>query len=280
MMRLRTHRRPGPEADGPVWLSRAAPCVAAVALLAAVLLPAAVSTGCGAAGDGAESAAAPPSSSARPHEGAPAPPAWLSSYGFPARADDSSLYLFYLHGMVVEDRGVTAVDPMYGRYEYRAILETLTDRGFTVVSEQRPPGTDVTAYAQRVALQVRSLLEAGVPARHIAVVGASKGAVIAASVSALLDEQGVSYVLLGSDGPRVAQAFAAAGWSLHGDVLAIRDASDVRAGPMQRLFDLSRGSRLGRHDEIVVDVGLGHGLLYGPHAAWVDPAVLWARHGR
>ena len=50
---------------------------------------------------------------------------------------------------------------------------------FVVISEQRPRNTDVEEYAGKVTGQITALLDAGVPAENITVLGASKGAAIA-----------------------------------------------------------------------------------------------------
>ena len=55
----------------------------------------------------------------------------------PERPDPASRYLFYLHGRIVEDQGVNAVSPEYGRYRYSTILQRLAGHGFVVVSEAR-----------------------------------------------------------------------------------------------------------------------------------------------
>ncbi len=39
---------------------------------------------------------------------------------------------------------------------------------------------------------------------------------------------------------------------------------------------MSEGNGLGRHDEIVLQVGTGHGILFKPLDEWVLPTVEWA----
>jgi anti-sigma factor RsiW len=93
----------------------------------------------------------------------------------PAGGLRDTRFLFYLHGQIVEDQGPNAVSPKYGHYQYAAILAALSAGGYTVISEVRPQGTDVLTYARRLVVQVDSLKVAGVPSRHITIVGASKG---------------------------------------------------------------------------------------------------------
>ena len=202
----------------------------------------------------------------------------LERYAFPAAIDPSQRYLFYLHGKIIEDQGLPAVSPVYGAYEYPAILEKLASYGLVVISEQRPRDADGIAYAQKYAGQITRLLEAGVPPERITVVGASKGAAIAAEVSDLLKNPQLNYVLLASCHPDVVRDWLRRGLALSGNVLAISDAADTEySGSCQAIFDRSAGQGLARHAEIVLQVGSGHGIVYQPLDEWLLPAVQWAQ---
>lgn len=192
--------------------------------------------------------------------------------------DASAQYLFYLHGKIIEDQGLPAVSPDYGAYEYEAIIETLQSHGFVVRSEQRAKDTDVQGYAVKIAGQVKELLDAGVPAEKITIVGASKGAGIAIYVSHLLKNNQVNYVLLAICHPDVVSELIQDGISLSGNVLSIYDGIDEYAGSCEDLFAFSEGKELSSHAELVLDVGTGHGALYQPLDEWVLPAVSWAAH--
>ncbi len=204
------------------------------------------------------------------------PTSFLAAYAFPTSIDPASRYLFYLHGKIVEDQGLPAVDPVYGEYEYGPILRALGDHGFRVISEQRSKDTDAVAYPRRVAGQIKRLLQAGVPAGNITVVGASKGGWLAAEVSNLFEEPLVNYVLLGGCTASMVDYWKGNRMLLHGNVLAIRDSVDSSGGSCEELFMLSAGKGLQRHQEIVLHVGIGHGILYQPLEEWVLPAVQWA----
>ena len=93
----------------------------------------------------------------------------------PDEIEASARYLFYLHGRIIEEKGVRPTHPRFGVYEYREILETFADLGFVVISEVRPSAADVATWAERVGGQVRRLVSGGVPPEHITVVGFSKG---------------------------------------------------------------------------------------------------------
>lgn len=146
---------------------------------------------------GATAIASPvPPSREAPETLSSAPTADLSRFAFPARVDPTTHYLFYLHGRIIEDQGLSAVSPEYGQYMYAEILGVLESHGFVVISEERKSGTDASAYVERVAAQVEDLLSLGVPPGSITVVGASKGAAITVEVSHLLANSEVNYVLL------------------------------------------------------------------------------------
>jgi len=201
----------------------------------------------------------------------------LSAYAFPASIDPSKQYLFYLHGKIVEDQGLHAVSPDYGEYEYEAILEKFAGYGFVVISEQRPKNADGMKYAKRVVGQVTELLKAGVPAKNITVVGASKGAGITIEISHLLENKEINFVIMAICNPEEVEALKQNQTILYGNVLSIYDSVDEYAGSCQELFEMSEGKGIGRYDEIVLNIGTGHGILYKPLDEWLIPAVEWAR---
>jgi hypothetical protein len=201
----------------------------------------------------------------------------LDEYEFPDSIDPTKRYMFYLHGKIIEDQGIPAVSPEFGEYQYEEILMTLQGYGFEVISEQRPKNANGWEYAQRTARQITKLLTAGVPPGSITVVGASKGASIATFVSALLGNFELNYVLLGSCHPTLIDECKQEGLALSGNVLAIYDFADVEySGPCKELFGFSEGKGLNRHDELVLHVGTGHGILYQPLPEWILPTVQWA----
>ena len=177
-------------------------------------------------------------------------------------------HIIYLHGRIVQEQeSARAQHPEHGFYELEAIRAAFRDRGFTVHSEIRRKGTSVSEGADRVVEQVRRLLDSGVPADRITVVGASMGASIALHASARLANRDIRFVLLGPCLSRNAPAVAEEeGRPPAGRILVIRDQSDVPS---------CAPSPDGQ--EIVINTGLGHGYLYRPLAEWVEPAVAFAR---
>jgi hypothetical protein len=201
---------------------------------------------------------------------------FLAAYRFPDSIDPAKRYLFYLHGKIIEDQGLPAVSPDFGEYEYEAILEKLKSYDFDVISEQRSKDTDSAKYAERVAEQIKALRNAGVPSQSITVVGASKGAGIAAIVSSLLRDSKMNFVLLGFCAPDTVRELVQNRMTLYGNVLAIRDSVDNLSGSCQELFDASDGKGIGRHNEIFLSIGTGHGILYKSLDGWIQPTVQWA----
>ena len=204
---------------------------------------------------------------------APAPD--LSDYAFPDAIDPGKQYMFYLHGKIIEDQGIPAVSPDFGPYEYEAILGELAGYGFEVISKQRSKNTNVVAYARKIIGQITDLLNAGVPAENIIVLGASKGAAIAIYVSHLLANDEVNYVIMAICHPDEVEALKQERVILHGNVLSIYDACDEFAGSCQELFESSEGKGLSNHEEIILGVGLGHGILYQPMDEWIAPVIQW-----
>jgi hypothetical protein len=201
----------------------------------------------------------------------------LSGYAFPGSINSTKRYLFYLHGKIIEDQGLPAISPDFGEYEYAAILEKLSEYDFVVISEQRAKNTDSMEYAKRVAEQITQLLEHGVPAQNITVLGASKGAGIAIDVSHLLENPEINFVIMAICTPETVQEFIQSQVTLNGNVLSIYDSSDSLAGSCQDLFAFSEGKGLARYNEIVLIIGTGHGILYKPLDAWIVPTIQWAQ---
>lgn len=184
-------------------------------------------------------------------------------------------YLFYLHGAIVEGSNGRPVSPEHGVYQYPEIVAALAGHGFEVRSEVRPANTNPQKYAEGVAREIRELLASGVPEDHIAVVGASKGGVIAAFVSSKLDNPGISYVFLAG---LFADAKAEQSLVLHGRVFSIHDAADKNLISSDRYFRQSPD--LTERKALVTKTGLGHGLIFTPNPAWLAPAMDWLHAGQ
>jgi len=195
------------------------------------------------------------------------------SPNIPQTVDTTAKYLFYLHGGIIQEVGIDAVSEYYGKYEYIKILDTLSSRGFFVISERRPKGTDEIDYAGKVFRQIDTLLRRGVPVENITVVGASQGAYIAVETANLLMKPKVKYALLGLCSEYAVGYFLKYRKKLCGDFLSIYESSDPKASCDKILND--KNCKDG-YREIRLDMGNSHAFLYKPYREWVDPLVDWA----
>lgn len=190
----------------------------------------------------------------------------------PAEIDLKARYLFYLHGLIIENEGVRPTSPRFGVYEYQEILDTFKSRGFVVISEARPKGTDPEQYAGKVVEQVRRLLAAGVPPQNITVVGASRGGGIAMITSTRLKNRRVKFAIMAACGDW--DVYRKVGIDLWGAILSVYDSKDDMAGTCADFFKKSNG--ISKKKEVVLKLGLGHGILYRPFKEWVDVVTAWA----
>ncbi|MDB5821498.1 MAG: uncharacterized protein JWR21_202 [Herminiimonas sp.] len=208
----------------------------------------------------------------------------------PGTIDPGNKYLFYLHGVSIELQGPDSYNKQFRKtYETTAIARALADRGFTVIAESRPKGTAVPAYASKLASQVRQLLTAGVSARHIVVVGHSKGATIALAAAGRIASPEVSYVILagcplsttrniaGNDARASFETIVAGNRDrLKGRFLSLYDVTDGWMGSCREMFADNAGLTT---KEIVLEAGLppgtGHSLFFTPDKVWMDPAARW-----
>jgi len=203
-------------------------------------------------------------------------PAWALGVGrvlrsLPEKVDPRQDYLIYLHGRIIEEEGLRPTSPEFGVYEYEKILADFAGRGFVVISEPRPRGTDPGAYADKVVGQVRALLHAGVPPEHIAVVGFSKGGGIALLTASRLAAPKVNFVILAGCGDWISPEI---GQRLQGRILSMFDASDDRASTCEKAFRQAKGPLV--REEVVLKLGTGHGAFYRP-GDWLGRVAGWVK---
>ena len=192
----------------------------------------------------------------------------------PEAIDPTARFLIYLHGAIVERAGVRPTHPQFGIYEYEEILEIFAERGFVVISEARPDGTDGMLYAAAVAEQVRKLLAAGVRPEHITVVGFSKGGGIAIAASSMLANDDLNFVFIAACNPWLDSRPEIVA---RGRLLSLRESSDDLVSSCDVLFERSPS----QHDyrEVILELGGGHGAFYRPQQEWIDVVVEWANRG-
>jgi hypothetical protein len=190
----------------------------------------------------------------------------------PDNPDNTKHYLFYLHGLIVEEAGIRPKSEEHGYYEYELILEALAQEGFIVISEARRKGTQIKPYAENIAYQIRKLLVNGISPRNISIVGASRGGIIGAYISTMLMEKEVNYIFLAG---LFEKYLKDENLKLYGNVISIHDRSDKLSITPALYFRRSEG--LGEFEEIVLNLDIGHGLIYKPYREWIDPILEWLK---
>ncbi len=191
---------------------------------------------------------------------------------------EGSRHLIYLHGRIVQDQqSMRPLHPQFGYYELEKIQDAFRDRGFVVSAEIRPPSASVSDAANAVVEQVGRLIESGVPAERITVVGASMGAAIALLASARLQNPDLRFCVLGAClSESIRGLVVEEGQGPSGHVLSIREASDDTSEPCPPWTgDIEPRSPL-EVREIVLHTGLSHGFLYRPLHEWLGPVAEWA----
>lgn len=190
----------------------------------------------------------------------------------PEKVDKSRKYLIYLHGGIVQDLGADAVSADFGKYEYYKILDAFKERGFNVISEIRPKETEITAYAEKLAEQIKLLKTRGVKDKNIVVVGASLGAYMTVEAADLLKLKKVRYVLIGLCSEYAVKRYEKYKGELLGNFLSIYEESDQK-GTCQNIFQPL--NRKAKFKEIKINTGKGHGFLFKSDKEWVDPLFRW-----
>jgi hypothetical protein len=191
----------------------------------------------------------------------------------PREIKKTEKYLFYLHGAVVTGRGNNVINegaPEWGPYEYLNILDSLQRRHFNVISEIRQKGVEDSLYAIKIALQIDTLLRAGVKSSNIVIVGASAGSDIVLQVSSRLKNDALNFVIMGGCWPDSYKDYL--NIELYGRFLSIIEKTDPH-GTCHAIFEGRR--YLKSFEEISLNTGLSHGLLYKGYKAWIDPIMSW-----
>lgn len=193
----------------------------------------------------------------------------------PEEPEQSALYLFYLHGQIIEEKGIRPKSEEFGYYEYELILQELANNGFIIVSEARKQGADVFEYSKFIASQIKELITGGIPSCNITVVGASKGGVIGAYASSILKINNINYVFLSS---LFEEMLKDESLMLYGNVLSIYDSSDKFSITPEKYFE--RSKELNDYKSITLEMNKGHGIIFKPYKEWIVPLVDWAtKHG-
>ncbi|MGD1840062.1 MAG: hypothetical protein ACFB0B_04085 [Thermonemataceae bacterium] len=179
-------------------------------------------------------------------------------------------HVFYLHGRIIEEQGKNAFSEKFGQYAFDSIVVALKVENAIVHAEIRKENVDARTYAKKVSAQIDSLILLGVKPIDITVVGASKGAIIAAHTSDI-NEHPVNYVFLAGNND---YQEANNDWKFHGQVLCIYDLSDGIAGKNYDYWK-KKDNHTTKFEQLEIKTNLGHGFLYKPLDAWVKPTKSW-----
>ena len=188
-----------------------------------------------------------------------------------AGAPPAPRHIIYLHGRIVqEEESARPRHPQHGHYEFEQIAAELRKRGFAVTAQRRAKGSSVDAGVTDTVEQVQALLQSGVPADRITLVGASMGAAIAIRAAARLGQPELRVALLG---PCISGTIPAVtremGMAPAGRILSIREETDVPSAECPP--PAATQAR-----EVVLNTGLAHGFLYRPLPEWLEPVTEWA----
>jgi hypothetical protein len=203
------------------------------------------------------------------------------SVGSAAEESSEVRYVIYLHGWIIQDQqDPRPKHPQFGFYELEEILDTFRKQGFTVSGKIRPKSASIDESADQVVVQIENLLESGVPASRVTVVGASMGAAIALLASERLGNTDIRFAVLGAClSTSFNRILEQEGTGPTGHVLSIREASDRVTGSCPPLTNDLKLQPSQDFREIVLETGLDHGFLYRPISEWVDPVLEWLMAG-
>ena len=188
---------------------------------------------------------------------------------FPDAIHANERYVIYSHGFIVEGDDTKPISPQYGQYDFPAIKEAIFNNGgFNLIAYQRPKSLD-DSYVETLKSWVKRLMDGGVKASSITLVGFSRGAYLTALASNDLVDVGVNTALLAIC--EKGDVSGAPGLALGGNLLSIYEKSDS-LGSCKKL---AARSHLTSFKEIEISTGKKHGAFFQPRAEWVSPLKTW-----
>lgn len=192
----------------------------------------------------------------------------------PDKINSEDKFLFYSHGYIVEGDNPRPIETKFGwgMYDFPAIKAALASEDYHLIAAHRPKNTDPFKYATELNRQVRQLVDAGVPAANITIMGFSRGAFITGLASDKLADLSVNTVILAGCGGLGSARFPDI--RVYGHVLSVYEKSD-QAGTCKKLKDKSKG--LTSYTEIEINTALEHGAFYRPLPEWLIPVKKWIR---
>lgn len=202
--------------------------------------------------------------------------AWAAeSFSLPENIDSNAQYVFYSHGFIVEGDDPTPVHAQWGKYDFPAIKKALSDPTYHLIAFHRPEKTNPFKYAEKLAKQVNTLLENGVPAQNISLVGFSRGGFITAITSSYLKNREINFVILAACTSGLASREEIA---IHGHLLSVYETSDS-VGSCNEVVARS-GDSVNSYREISISTGKDHGAFYTPRKEWLLPVKSWVKRNQ
>ena len=193
----------------------------------------------------------------------------------PVHLDSDRKYVVYSHGRIVEGDDPKPIHERWGLYDFPAIVSALArNQSFVLIAPHRPKDADLEEYVDQLISWVRQLMDSGVKAENITLVGFSRGGHMTALAANKLKPLRINTALLGTcwksgvqDQPSI---------TLSGRLLSIYETMDLAQSCGQLG---SRSSQLSSFEEISISTGKEHGAFYVPLPDWVEPLLLWITKG-
>ncbi|CAL2078776.1 alpha/beta hydrolase [Tenacibaculum platacis] len=186
---------------------------------------------------------------------------------------EQSKYLFFLHNRFLETHELNDIHPEYGRTQYKEILSKFQNAGFNVISEKRKGNVNARAYARLIVNKIDILMQSGIQAQNITVVGTSKGGYIAQYVSTLANNPNLNFVFVASFQESDIENIPEINYC--GNILTIYEKSDP-FGVSAIKRKNSSTCNIQNFKEIRLNTGLRHGFLFQPLQEWIQPTIEWA----
>lgn len=182
-------------------------------------------------------------------------------------------YLFFLHNRFLETHELNDIHPEYGRTQYKEILAKFRNAGLNVISEKRKGNVNARAFANLIVNKIDSLMQSGIQAQNITVVGTSKGGYIAQYVSTLANNPNLNFVFVASFRESDIENIPEINYC--GNILTIYEKSDP-FGVSAIKRKNSSTCHIENFKEIQLNSGLRHGFLFQPLQEWIQPTIEWA----
>ena len=190
---------------------------------------------------------------------------------FPAEIEPDKKYVFYNHGYIVEGDNPTPEHPHWGVYDFPAVKKALSDPEYKLIAYHRKAKTNPFDFAKQLASDIQRLMEAGVKADQIYVVGFSRGGAISILTSNEVKSNKLNTLILAGCSKLTKSRPEIKGY---GAIYSIWETSD-NVGSCQFLVD--RSSRVTQFTEISISTGLSHGAFYRPIPEWLHPIKSWIK---